>query len=377
VAREPGAGRAAALPGTGAGSAAETGAALLFLTPLAADEFPPAAALPLPRPLARRVAALVAEGGDFLAAVNGQGMARIVFAAGGGSFRVEEEAIPGAGDLSVASLWPLAGGGSLLQLYRDPFTHRNRAAADLAAASGGIAAGEAFTAGTSLGAAAAADPAGAARDRLLFLLQPGTNARPLVVRALEGGLGEGGPTGLSLFSLWPAPAAPGSWLAQLRGESEGRAISRWLRLASLEPDASSRELGRAAFEEALAPRLLSLAGTELRAAAESLASGDILLRERGSAGGEAWWRRGDLAKAVELCAWSDGEAVAVLSPDGQGLFSQAGVLTSFRLESPRGDALFTGIAFVRRGGSRILAASWDAGPLPEVDASGLVLLRLP
>lgn len=325
-----------------------------------------AAEAALPASRAPNASVLSSDGVSISAAINGWGVARIECAppATGaqkavglatGAYRIDlspqHELFSG---LSTGGSWPVKG-GTLVQLYRDPFTE----------AGGATSGGDATT--------------GLATTRLVFL----DGSKGGGAKALDPFASMAGP-GYELFALLPSG---GSWFAELRKDSPERVDLKFLALGdplAAEGAGSVREIRRSDFEAALKPKALSSLGGDsglaLRAALASLGKRAWLVRLRSSAGDDAWYLSSGLPEdALPVYAWSTGSAVLALRSDGWlAIGDSRGARSLSRLELPREDAAFTALAAAGdlAADGNLVAAAWEAGIFPSLEAAGLVVERI-
>jgi len=343
---------------------------------------------------------LNSDGRTILAALNGWGVARIEGSPDGSAYRVVGSPLPlSFAALTTAGAWPTtrpaAGGvgrGFLVQLYRDPFRVAND---PFGIANDAIEAStDPLGAAEEKGKASAGDgQGGAAPARLVFFDEKGAASA-----GDETVLGElGREAGWELFALFPVS---GGWLAELRGEAEGRSSIRFFRVEEGRAGARSREVGRAEFEDALRPRAYAELGPEvggaLREALESLGAGRRLVRLRDGSGADGYFFEGKKPEdAAPAYAWRGREALLVLLPEGGlaraplGAAAAREKVATLRLEAPAEGASFTALAAAeppegedgaaaRRGkAGGLVAAGWEAGEFPSVGAAGLVVTLAP
>jgi hypothetical protein len=245
--------------------------------------------------------------------------------------------------LSTGGAWPLKG-GTLVQLYRDPFTE--------------------------CGAAKVA-PA-----RLVFLDESG------LAKALDPFGTMAGP-GFELFALLPSG---GSWFAELRKDQPERVDLKFLALGDplAAQGAAVSEIRRSDFEAALKPRPLdSLSGDlgkALRAALAGLGKHAWLVRLRSDTGADDWYlSSGKAEDALPVYAWTDGKTVTALRSDGWiGSGDTGGASSLSRITLPREDAAFVALAAAGKlvAAGNLIAAAWEAGVFPSLEAAGLVVERI-
>jgi hypothetical protein len=327
--------------------ATETG--LVDEAPAAKGGVAPSGARPASQ--APNASVLSSNGRVILAAINGWGIARIECApARADYYRVvgtpQPELFSG---LSTGGAWPLKG-GTLVQLYRDPFTESGTAKV--------------------------------APARLVFLDGGG------LAKALDPFGAMAGP-GYELFALLPSGS---SWFAELRKDQPERVDLKFLALgdplvaqaAAVSPSAGAatiREIRKPDFEAALKPRPLdSLSGDSgkaLRAALAVLGKREWLVRLRSDTGEDDWYlSSGKAEDALPVYAWTDGKTVMALRSDGWiGSGDAQGASSLSRIELPREDASFVALAAAGElvASGNLVAAAWEAGIFPNLDAAGLVV----
>lgn len=317
--------------------------------------------------LAPNASILSADGRSIVAAVNGFGYARIeaehIDAAAAKMSRGRSR--PGSAEkgvayrvvnvplrdvmegLTTAGIWPI-GGGFILQLYRDPFTD-----APLGAAIAG-------------GAVA---PSGAA------------GARILEIGAIEGERVVDCPLasdGFELFALFPSLGADGSmcWLGELRRDAKDSVELRFFEADSLV--ATARSVGRGVFESALSPKSIyspqGLEGAALRSAVAALGQGPFLVRFRSIEGLDSWYlSAGRADEAAQAWAWGLGFGrVIALSATGRLADAGARATRTMELGLPAKGASYTALA----AASGLVAAAWETGSFPAIEAAGLVIAPL-
>ena len=290
---------------------------------------------------------LSANGAEILVAVNRVGPLIIEPDSECRAFRVRGEPRPDPFSLLTAGgAWP-RGDGFIVQLYRDPFTLPDA------------------TGNGRLGTIVSIDAAGSAQVLAASGLVPETAS------------------GFGLFALYPAPQ--GGWLAELRRDDPDRVQTRYL--AAKDPeDPAPAEIQRAAFETALAPRLLgSATGTRGEALRHALAAllaseggpaGTVMIRARGADGSDQYYSAGaSVDDERTLYAWYlDDGRVLVMEPGGQAAIADsAGSSLSLSFAVPVAGAAFTAVAVCRR----LVAAAWEAGDFPDLRAAGLVVRSIP
>jgi len=305
------------------------------------------------RPASRapNASVLSSNGRAILVAINGWGIARIEISAGaerGGYYRVVGTPLPELfSGLSTGGAWPLKG-GTLVQLYRDPFTESGTAKV--------------------------------APARLVFLGDSG------LTKALDPFGTTAGP-GYELFALLPSGA---SWFAELRKDQPERVDLKFLALddplaaqgAAGNPSAGAAaisEINRSDFEAALKPKPLDSllagdSGKALRAALAGLGKRAWLVRLRSDTGEDAWYlSSGNAEDALPVYAWTDGKTVMALRSDGWiGCGDAQGGSSLSRIALPREDASFVALA----AAGELATAAWEAGAFPNLDAAGLVIERI-
>ncbi len=283
---------------------------------------------------------LSADGKAIAVAVNGWGVERIEASPDGRSYRIVDSPLRSAfAGLSTGGAWPM-GGGFLVQLYRDPF----------AESAEGV----------------AAPPSS---SRLAFFGADGKAATAPDPYPT-------GDAGYEPFALLPAS---GKWFAELRKDAAERVDMKFYAFAdplSLEPRAA--EIRRAEFEAALMPRPLSSlagdAGAALRSALGAMGKGPWLVRLRSLSGDDLWYlSAGSAEESNKVFAWSTGDRVAVLSPDGRlALSDSLGPGTLSSIAAPAEGASFTALA----ASGRMAAAAWETGSFPYISSAGIVLSPL-
>lgn len=334
-----------------------TASGLVEEAPVTADDTHSAA-----RPASRspNASVLSSDGRAITVAVNGWGVARIECAPAradgssaeqGESYRIEGTPLPELfSGLSTGGAWP-AKSGILVQLYRDPFN-------ETAPAQG------------------AAKTAGA---RLIFVGGPSSDG----TKALDP-IGQMAGPGYELFALLPSG---GSWFAELRRDQSERVDLKFLALtdpliergtAGNGSGASAvREIHRADFEAALKPRpLADLTGNQgvaLRAALASLGNHPWLVRLRSYTGEDSWYLSSGLPEdALSVYAWTDGKTIVALRSDGwMATADSSGAHALSRLSPPSGGASFVALT----AASDLVAAAWEVGDFPNLDAAGIVVAR--
>ncbi len=332
--------------------------------------------------LTRNASVLTADSRSIVAAINGFGYARIEAAppdqaagadgrgarrraragadASGVAYRVVNAPMRGCMDgLTTAGAWPIEG-GFLIQLYLDPFS----AAPGLAATAPGLAAAAPGGAAPSDGTAGA-----------------GGAARLIRIGAIEGESVLPCPAadeGFELFALFPCRGADGAarWLGELRRDTRDSVELRFFEADS--PFAETRPVGREAFESALSPKSLfalqGLEGAALRAAIAALGPGNFLVRYRSPSGEDAWYLSGGRVEdSAQAWAWAIGSGrVIALSASGRLADAGSRATRTVELGSPAAGASYTALA----AASGIVAAAWETGTFPKVDAAGLVIAPL-
>jgi len=306
------------------------------------------------------------EGSLIEVGLDGWGLAAFAPALAGKALRFTQEAVAELRGLRVGGLWPYEG-GFLLQSYRDPFV--------------------AFQEG-------APEPGSEASSMIPALLKVGlpSEGSGSTSSLLGGWLSSEAARGLELFALLPDPR--GGWLAQLRTRSETPVRSSFLAFPGLS-EARPRELSRADFEGALAPRPLATAPYTMKAALASLlgpsaldSSEALLVRHSGPDGLRTWFSRGgDLGSARELFAWT-GASGASLVLDAEGELrlarSGGGAPLALHLPAPLPGARYSDACFVPLGdasGGFLVAGLWEAVSGAEgrrgLQVSGITLAPCP
>jgi len=210
-------------------------------------------------------------------------------------------------------------------------------------------------------------------------------ARILEIGAIEGeralAFPAAAPTaeGFELFALFPAVDSRGAarWLGEMRRDTADSVELSFFE-ADDGLDGSARPIAREVFESALSPKKVSslqgLDGKSLSSALAALGTGPFLVRFRSSSGLDAWYLSGGRAEdASQAWAWSPSPGrVLALSASGSLVDASAGSMRKFELGSPAKGASYTGLA----AASGILAAAWEVGSFPKVEAAGLVIAPL-
>jgi len=318
------------------------------------------AAIAAARPASRSPNASILSSNDasIIAAINGWGMARIEINTSsnveqGANYRVVGTPLPELfSGLSTGGAWPVKG-GMLVQLYRNPFYE------DADANQG-------------------SSKAGLPSSRLFFIDDSKTGE----AKVLDPFVSMAGP-GYELFALLPSG---GSWFAELRKDSPERVDLEFFTLGDPlatqgttgSPNGGAiRGIQRSDFEAALKPRPLSSLegdpGKTLRTALTSLGAQSWLTRLRSASGEDAWYlSSGAPEDASTAYAWADGDRVTVLRQDGWIATADAkGSRSLTRFALPRSDASFTALATA----GDLVAAAWEAGVFPSIEAAGLVVAR--
>jgi hypothetical protein len=311
---------------------------------------------------------LSSDGRSITVAVNGWGVAcieqaaRIEQAKGGAAYRLVGSALPGLfTGLTTGGAWPTKD-GTLVQLYRDPFAENTGT-------------------GTPSAATTATPTAVLPASSRLVLVSGEQGLEAKAVDPIENAAG----AGYELFALLPSG---GAWYAELRKDAAERVDLKFLAFNELTAgpggdaaenvsaaSARIREIHRSDFEAALKPRpLASLTGDQGKALSLALAAlgpHPWLVRLRGSAGEDAWLlSSGSPEDALPVYAWADGQSVAAIRQDGWLAVANAeGGRSLSRISPPREGAGFTALAVA----GELMAAAWESGDFPNVEAAGLVV----
>ena len=118
----------------------------------------------------------------------------------------------------------------------------------------------------------------------------------------------------------------------------------------------------------------------LRSALAALGKGPWLARLRGPSGEDSWLiGSGRPEDATPVFAWATGGAVLALCPDGRlarAVSAAGGATPAASLSSlapPVEGASFVALAAT----GTLLAAAWEKGDFPEIEAAGIVVAPIP
>ncbi|NLJ46139.1 MAG: hypothetical protein GX430_06225 [Treponema sp.] len=185
-------------------------------------------------------------------------------------------------------------------------------------------------------------------------------------------LGLGSENG-GLFALFPR--SDGSWALQFR-KPAGEGFESSFRMYS-PASGSFRPLTRGEFEQALSPRLLSLAPDALRRAARLLApEGVPVIVSAALADGsrEAYvFGEGPPEDTVELRGAAAPAGAALVSWNAVAATARDGTEAAFRLPVPMPGAVYRDIVPLEGA----ILAVWEVGVFPDIEESGVVLLPAP